>query len=75
MSKKMKFDVIVRDWKETFKDIKEMYDEVTSEYSDYEEREISVDDGYFIFISDSKDIHKMSVDELIELWEEYMELV
>jgi hypothetical protein len=69
--KKMKVKVIGRDYKETFKDIIEQYTRVTKEFGDeYEEREIAIDDGYYIFIADSKDIWKLDRDELIELWEE-----
>ena len=68
---KMKVKVIGRDYKETFKDILEEYTRVTKEFgSEYEEREIAIDDGYYIFIADSKDIWKLDRDELIELWEE-----
>jgi hypothetical protein len=68
---KMKVKVIGRDYKETFKDIIEQYTRVTKEFGDeYEEREIAIDDGYYIFIADSKDIWKLDRDELIELWEE-----
>ena len=67
----MKVKVIGRDYKETFKDILEEYTKVTKEFNgEYEEREIAIDDGYYIFIADSKDIWNMSRDELIELWEE-----
>ena len=67
--KKMKVKVIGRDYKETFKDILEEYTRVTKEFNgEYEEREIAIDDGYYIFIADSKDIWLMSRDELIELW-------
>jgi len=69
--KKMKVKVIGRDYKETFKDILEEYTKVTKEFNgEYEEREIAIDDGYYIFIADSKDIWKLDRDELIELWEE-----
>ena len=69
--KKMKVKVIGRDYKETFKDIIEQYTRVTKEFGDeYEEREIAIDDGYYIFIADSKDIWKLDRDELIDLWEE-----
>ena len=69
--KKMKVKVIGRDYKETFKDILEEYTRVTKEFGgEYEEREIPIDDGYYIFIADSKDIWNMSRDELVELWEE-----
>ena len=69
--KKMKVKVIGRDYKETFKDILEEYTRVTKEFGgEYEEREIAIDDGYYIFIADSKDIWKLDRDELIELWEE-----
>ena len=68
---KMKVKVIGRDYKETFKDILEEYTRVTKEFGgEYEEREIAIDDGYYIFIADSKDIWKLDRDELIELWEE-----
>ena len=71
---KMKVKVIGRDYKETFKDILEEYNKVTKEFgSEYEEREIAIDDGYYIFIADSKDIWNMSRDELIELWEKSFE--
>ena len=67
---KMKVKVIGRDYKETFKDILEEYTRVTKEFgSEYEEREIAIDDGYYIFIADSKDIWKLDRDELVELWE------
>jgi hypothetical protein len=69
--KKMKVKVIGRDYKETFKDIIKEYTRVTKGFGDeYEEREIAIDDGYYIFIADSKDIWKLDRDELIELWEE-----
>ena len=72
--KKMKVKVIGRDYKETFKDILEEYTKVTKEFNgEYEEREIAIDDGYYIFIADSKDIWLMSRDELIELWEKGIE--
>ena len=68
---KMKVKVIGRDYKDTFKDILQEYNRVTKEFgSEYEEREIAIDDGYYIFIADSKDIWKLDRDELIELWEE-----
>jgi hypothetical protein len=68
---KMKVKVIGRDYKETFKDILQEYTKVTKEFNgEYEEREIPIDDGYYIFIADSKDIWKLDRDELIELWEE-----
>ena len=68
---KMKVKVIGRDHKETFKDIIKEYTRVTKGFGDeYEEREIAIDDGYYIFIADSKDIWKLDRDELIELWEE-----
>ena len=71
---KMKVKVIGRDYKETFKDILEEYTKVTKEFgSEYEEREIAIDDGYYIFIADSKDIWNMSRDELVELWEKGIE--
>jgi len=71
---KMKVKVIGRDYKETFKDILEEYTKVTKEFNgEYEEREIAIDDGYYIFIADSKDIYNMSRDELIELWEKGIE--
>ena len=71
---KMKVKVIGRDHKETFKDILEEYTKVTKEFgSEYEEREIAIDDGYYIFIADSKDIYNMSRDELVELWEKGIE--
>ena len=67
----MKVKVIGRDHKETFKDIIKEYTRVTKGFGDeYEEREIAIDDGYYIFIADSKDIWKLDRDELIELWEE-----
>ena len=67
----MRVKVIGRDYKETFKDILEEYTRVTKEFgSEYEEREIAIDDGYYIFIADSKDIWKLDRDELIDLWEE-----
>jgi len=67
----MKVKVIGRDYKETFKDILEEYNRVTKEFGDeYEEREIPIDDGYYIFIADSKEIYSKSRDELIDLWEE-----
>ena len=69
---KMKVKVIGRDYKETFKDILEEYTRVTKEFDGkYEEREIAIDDGYYIFIADYQTgIWNMSRDELIELWEE-----
>ena len=68
---KMKVKVIGRDYKETFKDILQEYNRVTKEFgSEYEEREIPIDDGYYIFIADSKDIWKLDRDELVDLWEE-----
>jgi len=71
---KMKVKVIGRDYKETFKDILQEYTRVTKEFNgEYEEREIPIDDGYYIFIADSKDIWNMSRDELIELWEKSFE--
>ena len=71
MKEKMKVKVIGRDYKETFKDIIKEYTRVTKGFGDeYEEREIAIDDGYYIFIADSKDIYSKSRDELIELWEE-----
>jgi len=71
---KMKVKVIGRDYKETFKDILQEYTKVTKEFgSEYEEREIAIDDGYYIFIADSKDIYNMSRDELVELWEKGIE--
>ena len=67
----MKVKVIGRDYKETFKDIIEEYTRVTKGFGDeYEEREIAIDDGYYIFIADSKDIWKLDRDELVDLWEE-----
>jgi len=71
---KMKVKVIGRDYKETFKDILEEYTKVTKEFNgEYEEREIAIDDGYYIFIADSKDIYNMCRDELVELWEKGIE--
>ena len=71
---KMKVKVIGRDYKETFKDILEEYTKVTKEFgSEYEEREIPIDVGYYIFIADSKEIYNMSRDELVELWEKGIE--
>ena len=71
---KMKVKVIGRDYKETFKDILEEYTKVTKEFGEeYEEREIAIDDGYYIFIADSKDIYKLDRDELIELWSKSIE--
>jgi len=71
MKEKMKVKVIGRDYKETFKDIIEQYTRVTKGFGDeYEEREIAIDDGYYIFIADSKEIYSKSRDELIDLWEE-----
>ena len=71
---KMKVKVIGRDYKETFKDILEEYTKVTKEFNgEYEEREIPIDDGYYIFIADSKEIYNMSRDELVELWEKGIE--
>ena len=65
----MKVKVIGRDYKETFKDILQEYTRVTKEFNgEYEEREIAIDDGYYIFIADSKDIWKLDRDELVELW-------
>ena len=70
----MKVKVIGRDYKETFKDILEEYTKVTKEFNgEYEEREIAIDDGYYIFIADSKEIYNMSRDELVELWEKGIE--
>ena len=70
----MKVKVIGRDHKETFKDILEEYTKAIKEFDDkYEEREIAIDDGYYIFIADSKDIWNMSRDELVELWEKGIE--
>ena len=67
----MRVKVIGRDYKETFKDILEEYTRVPKEFGDeYEEREIPIDDGYYIFIADSKEIYSKSEDELIDLWEE-----
>jgi len=71
---KMKVKVIGRDHKETFKDILEEYTKAIKEFDGkYEEREIPIDDGYYIFIADSKDIYNMSRDELVELWEKGIE--
>jgi hypothetical protein len=71
MKEKTKVKVIGRDYKETFKDIIEQYTRVTKGFGDeYEEREIAIDDGYYIFIADSKEIYSKSRDELIDLWEE-----
>jgi len=72
---KMKVKVIGRDYKETFKDILEEYTKVTKEFgSEYEEREIAIDDGYYIFIADYQTgIWNMSRDELVELWEKGIE--
>ena len=71
MKEKMKVKVIGRDYKESFKDIIKEYTRVTKGFGDeYEEREIAIDDGYYIFIADSKDIYSKSRDELIDLWEE-----
>jgi len=68
---KMKVKVIGRDYKDTFKDIIKEYTRVTKGFGDeYEEREIAIDDGYYIFIADSKEIYSKSRDELIDLWEE-----
>ena len=70
----MKVKVIGRDYKETFKDILQEYTKVTKEFNgEYEEREIAIDDGYYIFIADSKEIYNMSRDELVELWEKGIE--
>jgi len=67
----MKVKVIGRDYKDTFKDIIKEYTRVTKGFGDeYEEREIAIDDGYYIFIADSKEIYSKSRDELIDLWEE-----
>ena len=53
MKEKMKVKVIGRDYKETFKDIIKEYTRVTKGFGDeYEEREIPIDDGYYIFIAD-----------------------
>ena len=74
MKEKMKVKVIGRDYKESFKDIIKEYTRVTKGFGDeYEEREIAIDDGYYIFIADSKDIYNMSRDELVELWEKGIE--
>ena len=71
MKEKMKVKVIGRDYKESFKDIIKEYTRVTKGFGDkYEEREIAIDDGYYIFIADSKEIYSKSRDELIDLWEE-----
>ena len=72
---KMKVKVIGRDYKETFKDILEEYNKVTKEFGgEYEEREIPIDDGYYIFIADYQTgIWNMSRDELVELWEKGIE--
>ena len=71
MKEKMKVKVIGRDYKDTFKDIIKEYTRVTKGFGDeYEEREIAIDDGYYIFIADSKEIYSKSRDELIDLWEE-----
>ena len=72
---KMKVKVIGRDYKETFKDILEEYTKVTKEFGgEYEEREIPIDDGYYIFIADYQTgIWNMSRDELVELWEKGIE--
>jgi hypothetical protein len=71
MESKMRVKVIGRDYKETFKDIIKEYTRVTKGFGDeYEEREIAIDDGYYIFIADSKEIYSKSRDELIDLWEE-----
>ena len=71
MKEKMKVKVIGRDYKESFKDIIKQYTRVTKGFGDeYEEREIAIDDGYYIFIADSKEIYSKSRDELIDLWEE-----
>ena len=71
MKEKMRVKVIGRDYKETFKDIIKEYTRVTKGFGDgYEEREIAIDDGYYIFIADSKEIYSKSRDELIDLWEE-----
>ena len=71
MKEKMKVKIIGRDYKETFKDIIKEYTRVTKGFGDeYEEREIAIDDGYYIFIADSKEIYSKSRDELIDLWEE-----
>ena len=69
---KMGVKVIGRDYKETFKDILEEYTKVTKEFNGkYEEREIAIDDGYYIFIADYQFvIWNKSEDELVELWEE-----
>ena len=70
----MKVKVIGRDWKETIKDVLPEYLRVTKEFGDeYEEREIPIDDGYYIFIADSKEIYSKSRDELIDLWEKSIE--
>jgi len=71
MKEKMKVKVIGRDYKESFKDIIKEYTRVTKGFGDeYEEREIAIDDGYYIFIADSKEIYNMSREKLIDLWEE-----
>ena len=72
---KMKVKVIGRDHKETFKDILEEYTKAIKEFDDkYEEREIPIDDGYYIFIADYQTgIWNMSRDELVELWEKGIE--
>tara|TARA_R100001086_G_scaffold239229_1_gene164503 strand:+ start:402 stop:644 length:243 start_codon:yes stop_codon:yes gene_type:complete len=67
----MRVKVIGRDHKESVKDIIKEYTRVTKEFGDeYEEVEIPIDDGYYIFIADSKEIYSKSRDELIDLWEE-----
>ena len=72
---KMKVKVIGRDYKETFKDILEEYTKAIKEFDGkYEEREIAIDDGYYIFIADYQTgIWNMSRDELVELWEKGIE--
>ena len=75
MKEKMKVKVIGRDYKESFKDIIKEYTRVTKGFGDeYEEREIAIDDGYYIFIADYQTgIWNMSRDELVELWEKGIE--
>ena len=71
---KMKVEIIGRDWKETIKDVLPEYLRKTEQFGgEYEEREIPIDDGYYLFISDSKDIWKLDRDELVELWEKSIE--
>ena len=66
--KKMNVKVIGRDYKQTTKHILDEYLEVIKGYDgDYEEVEVSIDDGTYIIISDSEDIYYMEGEDLEEL--------